>query len=91
MNRIRSLAGQTDLNATTFASTATARDHHASESGPGNGTTVIDVTTTNKYYYFTAAPQCPYPDAYIGAALNAAPFDAVYVQFCKFSFSASRV
>ena len=35
-----------------------------------------------RYYYITAAPQCPYPDAYIGAALNEAPFDAVYVQFC---------
>ncbi|KAF7794759.1 hypothetical protein EIP86_005897 [Pleurotus ostreatoroseus] len=36
---------------------------------------------TGKKYYITAAPQCPYPDAYIGAALNQAPFDAVYVQF----------
>ncbi|TFK49755.1 glycoside hydrolase [Heliocybe sulcata] len=34
-----------------------------------------------KKYYITAAPQCPYPDAYIGDALDAAPFDAVYVQF----------
>lgn len=34
-------------------------------------------------YYVTAAPQCPYPDAYIGTALNSADFDAVYVQFCK--------
>ena len=33
-------------------------------------------------YYITAAPQCPYPDANIGAALNEAHFDAVYVQFC---------
>lgn len=33
-------------------------------------------------YYITAAPQCPYPDAYIGTALNQASFDAVYVQFC---------
>ena len=32
-------------------------------------------------YYITAAPQCPFPDAYIGAALNEASFDAVYVQF----------
>ncbi|KAI0696937.1 glycoside hydrolase superfamily [Cytidiella melzeri] len=36
---------------------------------------------TGKSYYITAAPQCPYPDVYIGAALNAAPFDAVFVQF----------
>jgi chitinase len=34
--------------------------------------------------YITAAPQCPFPDAYIGQALNDAPFDAVYVQFCMF-------
>ncbi|KAI0315512.1 glycoside hydrolase superfamily [Amylostereum chailletii] len=37
----------------------------------------------SKKYYVTAAPQCPFPDANIGAALNAAPFDAVYVQFCE--------
>lgn len=36
---------------------------------------------TGKKYIITAAPQCPYPDAYIGAALNQADFDAVYVQF----------
>ncbi|KAI0091164.1 glycoside hydrolase superfamily [Irpex rosettiformis] len=36
---------------------------------------------TGKSYYITAAPQCPYPDANIGDALNAAPFDAVFVQF----------
>ncbi|TFY82384.1 hypothetical protein EWM64_g1629 [Hericium alpestre] len=35
----------------------------------------------SKKYYVTAAPQCPFPDASIGAALNAAPFDAVFVQF----------
>ncbi|KIK15775.1 carbohydrate-binding module family 5 protein [Pisolithus microcarpus 441] len=34
-----------------------------------------------KQYYVTAAPQCPYPDAYIGTTLNAVGFDAVYVQF----------
>ncbi|TFK54271.1 hypothetical protein OE88DRAFT_1717499 [Heliocybe sulcata] len=32
-------------------------------------------------YHIAAAPQYPYPDAYIGDALNAASFDAVYVQF----------
>ncbi len=37
-------------------------------------------------YYITAAPQCPYPDANIGAALNEAHFDAVYVQFCTSPF-----
>jgi len=35
----------------------------------------------SKSYYITAAPQCPYPDAYIGNTLNAVPFDAVFVQF----------
>lgn len=35
-------------------------------------------------YYVTAAPQCPFPDAALGAVLDAAEFDAVYVQFCKF-------
>ncbi|TFK41332.1 glycoside hydrolase superfamily [Crucibulum laeve] len=35
----------------------------------------------SKRYYITAAPQCPFPDANVGAALNGAPFDAIYVQF----------
>jgi len=35
-----------------------------------------------KQFFVTAAPQCPFPDANIGLALNGAPFDAVYVQFC---------
>ncbi|KIJ08759.1 chitinase [Paxillus involutus ATCC 200175] len=35
----------------------------------------------DKQYYITAAPQCPYPDAYIGTTLNEVEFDAVYVQF----------
>ncbi|KAF8320069.1 glycoside hydrolase [Clavulina sp. PMI_390] len=35
----------------------------------------------SKKYYVTAAPQCPYPDAYIGSSLNGAEFDAIYVQF----------
>lgn len=38
-------------------------------------------TGASKKYYVTAAPQCPYPDAYLGASLNGAIFDAVYVQF----------
>lgn len=36
---------------------------------------------TNKLFV-SAAPQCVFPDAYIGKALNEAQFDAVYVQFC---------
>ncbi|KAI5118098.1 hypothetical protein M0805_005205 [Coniferiporia weirii] len=34
-----------------------------------------------KTYYITAAPQCPFPDANIGPAINSSRFDAVYVQF----------
>ncbi|KAI1797099.1 glycoside hydrolase, partial [Ganoderma leucocontextum] len=36
---------------------------------------------SSKTYYFSAAPQCPFPDAYMSTVLNAASFDAVYVQF----------
>ncbi|KAI0260435.1 glycoside hydrolase superfamily [Gloeopeniophorella convolvens] len=36
---------------------------------------------STKRFYITAAPQCPFPDANIGQALNDASFDAVYVQF----------
>ncbi|KAH9885775.1 glycoside hydrolase superfamily [Cubamyces lactineus] len=35
----------------------------------------------SKQYYVTAAPQCPFPDAYMSTVLNAVGFDAVYVQF----------
>ncbi|KAJ1922328.1 Chitinase 2 [Mycoemilia scoparia] len=35
----------------------------------------------SKKYYLTAAPQCPYPDSYMGTALNSAWFDMVFVQF----------
>jgi hypothetical protein len=38
-------------------------------------------------YYITAAPQCPFPDAYLGAVINAVGFDAVYVQFCESKLS----
>ncbi|KAH0839353.1 glycoside hydrolase family 18 protein [Lanmaoa asiatica] len=33
---------------------------------------------------FSIAPQCPYPDAYIGNTINVVPFDAVFVQFCVY-------
>lgn len=37
---------------------------------------------TDKKYYLTAAPQCPYPDAADGTMLaGAVSFDAVFVQF----------
>ncbi|KAJ2711454.1 Chitinase 2, partial [Coemansia spiralis] len=35
----------------------------------------------SKSYYIAGAPQCPYPDAYLGAALDSAWFDMVFVQF----------
>ncbi|KAI0351762.1 glycoside hydrolase [Trametes cingulata] len=91
VNRIRSNANEAKLNATSFALNVTAHanaTHHGHANATTshankqkNATALIDVTNKNKYYYITAAPQCPYPDAYIGAALNDAPFDAVYVQF----------
>lgn len=43
-----------------------------------------------KKVYLTAAPQCPYPDAWVGGALNTGLFDYVWVQFynnppCQYS------
>ncbi|XP_058755639.1 acidic endochitinase-like [Vicia villosa] len=35
----------------------------------------------NKKLYITAAPQCPFPDAWIGNALTTGLFDYVWVQF----------
>jgi len=35
----------------------------------------------SKPYYVTAAPQCPFPDAFLGSVINAVGFDALYVQF----------
>ncbi|KAL6123157.1 hypothetical protein ACLB2K_075680 [Fragaria x ananassa] len=35
----------------------------------------------SKKVYLTAAPQCPFPDAYIGNALKTGLFDYVWVQF----------
>lgn len=35
----------------------------------------------DKSYYVFAAPQCPFPDHYMGEVLNNAHIDAVYVQF----------
>ncbi|KAI0078770.1 glycoside hydrolase [Panus rudis PR-1116 ss-1] len=37
--------------------------------------------SASKQYYLTAAPQCPFPDAYLGSVINAVAFDAIYVQF----------
>ncbi|KAJ2377470.1 Chitinase 2 [Coemansia sp. RSA 2607] len=38
-------------------------------------------TDPSKQYYIAAAPQCPFPDSYLGSVLNSAWFDMVYVQF----------
>jgi len=35
----------------------------------------------SKTYYVTGAPQCPFPDAYLGSTINTVGFDALYVQF----------
>ncbi|KAJ2797233.1 Chitinase 2 [Coemansia helicoidea] len=35
----------------------------------------------SKTYYIAAAPQCPFPDAYLGPTLDSAWFDMVFVQF----------
>ncbi|KAH7923986.1 glycoside hydrolase family 18 protein [Leucogyrophana mollusca] len=35
----------------------------------------------SKEYYVTGAPQCPFPDAYLGSVIDEVGFDAIYVQF----------
>ncbi|KAJ7139780.1 class III chitinase [Mycena epipterygia] len=54
-------------------------------SGSGYATFVSTIHSlasgASKRYYITAAPQCVYPDASLGSALNSASFDAIYVQF----------
>ncbi|KAK6918300.1 Glycoside hydrolase family 18, catalytic domain [Dillenia turbinata] len=45
---------------------------------------------SNKKVYLTAAPQCPFPDAWVGGALKTGLFDYVWVQFynnppCQYS------
>ncbi|KAM0938428.1 putative chitinase [Dioscorea sansibarensis] len=49
-----------------------------------------------KKVYLSAAPQCPYPDAYVGTALGTGVFDYVWVQFynnppCQYSGDASNL
>ncbi len=34
-----------------------------------------------RQYYLAAAPQCPFPDAFVSPALSAAKFDFIFVQF----------
>jgi chitinase len=47
-------------------------------------------SNSGKRVYLTAAPQCPFPDAWVGGALNTGLFDYVWVQFynnapCQFT------
>ncbi|KAG9452221.1 hypothetical protein H6P81_005125 [Aristolochia fimbriata] len=49
-----------------------------------------------KKVYLTAAPQCPFPDAWVGGALETGLFDHVWVQFynnppCQYSSSSGQV
>ncbi|CAK9319107.1 unnamed protein product [Citrullus colocynthis] len=51
---------------------------------------------SGKKVYVTAAPQCPFPDAWIGKALTTGLFDYVWVQFynnppCQFSGDGSNL
>uniref|UniRef100_M8C933 chitinase n=1 Tax=Aegilops tauschii TaxID=37682 RepID=M8C933_AEGTA len=40
-------------------------------------------SNSGRRVYLTAAPQCPFPDAWVGGALNTGLFDYVWVQFYK--------
>ncbi|KAJ2612502.1 Chitinase 2 [Coemansia sp. RSA 1804] len=58
------------------------------EGGSNNGYTAFIsrlrshyASDPSKRYYIASAPQCPFPDAYLGSTLNSAWFDMVYVQF----------
>ncbi|KAL5796084.1 hypothetical protein ACOSQ2_000904 [Xanthoceras sorbifolium] len=49
-----------------------------------------------KKVYLSAAPQCPFPDAWLGGALNTGLFDYVWVQFynnpdCQYSGNADNL
>ncbi|KAJ6586072.1 glycoside hydrolase superfamily [Mycena capillaripes] len=37
----------------------------------------------SKPYYLSAAPQCPFPDEWVGNALDTVWFDSIYIQFYK--------
>ncbi|RLV90511.1 Chitinase 2 [Spathaspora sp. JA1] len=36
---------------------------------------------SSKSYYLSAAPQCPYPDAYVGDLIANVPLDYIFIQF----------
>ncbi|KAG5646105.1 hypothetical protein DXG03_004344 [Asterophora parasitica] len=60
------------------------------EGGSGKGLTAFVTRIrelaqgASKQYYLTAAPQCPFPDVYLGSVISAVGFDAVYVQAWNF-------
>ncbi|KAF8311069.1 class III chitinase [Clavulina sp. PMI_390] len=63
------------------------------ESGSGPYTAFVNqlrshFSGASKKYYITAAPQCAYPDAALMSTLNAASFDAIYVQFYNTGYCA---
>jgi chitinase len=37
--------------------------------------------STSLFFFLNSAPQCPFPDAWLGDALDHAWFDFVWVQF----------
>ncbi|KAI8071473.1 glycoside hydrolase superfamily [Gongronella butleri] len=55
----------------------------------GYATLAKDLKAKDSSILITAAPQCPFPDAMLGDALDNAPFDAVWVQFYNNYCSAS--
>ncbi|XP_010277995.1 PREDICTED: acidic endochitinase-like [Nelumbo nucifera] len=69
----------------------------------GGGTQYWDVLATSlngfsrqRKVYLSAAPQCPFPDARLGGALNTGLFDYVWVQFynnppCQYSGNANNL
>ncbi|GLJ21003.1 hypothetical protein SUGI_0383880 [Cryptomeria japonica] len=42
---------------------------------------ISNLSTSSKKVYLSAAPQCPYPDAWLGTALKTGLFDYVWIQF----------
>ncbi|KAK1271760.1 hypothetical protein QJS04_geneDACA005790 [Acorus gramineus] len=42
---------------------------------------LLAYSTSGRKFYLSAAPQCPYPDAWLGPALATGLFDYVWVQF----------
>ncbi|KAG6816202.1 hypothetical protein H0H87_007751 [Tephrocybe sp. NHM501043] len=64
------------------------------ESGGGDGMIAFarhlrQLSKGGRKYYLTAAPQCPFPDAYLGNVISAVGFDAVYIQ-CKYIIALGR-